>query len=409
MKGGADTAVTVNVTKRISKITAIVLLIALALASCVYLPGRDTGIADGSTSATAATTPIETTAESGSTSAIVATTPTETTAESGSTSATVATTPTESTAESGSTSATVATTPTESTAESGSTSATVATPPDVPIKELTYDPLQTDLKTASPYSFIADAEDMRVLFLQGGKDDKIYPASITKLVCALVALSFADEDEKFTVGSEMSLVARDASKAGLKKGDVLTVDQLLYALLLPSGGDAAYTLSVNIGRIIAKDTALSDPDASDVFVRAMNEYAKNIGMKNTLFESPDGYVEGEEGGTTTEDMILLGIYCAREKTLHKYTSCYEKVVELSSGRRLVLKNTNSFVNPASSYFMPSVFGLKTGNNDKAGKCLIACANINGRVYVVGSFRSGSSVSRLSDIKKLFDLLSSSVR
>ena len=206
------------------------------------------------------------------------------------------------------------------------------------------------------------------------------------------------------LSKELSLVAYDASKAGLKKGDVLTLDQLIYALLLPSGGDAAYTIAVNVGRIMASDSSLTDAAAADLFVLRMNEFALAIGMTDTVFESPDGYVEGESGGTTLEDMIYLGIYCAKEKMLHKYTSCYEKTLELSSGRRLVLKNTNTFVNPSSTYYMPEAFGLKTGNNDKAGKCLITCAEINGRVYVVGIFLSGSSMGRISDTKAAFDLI-----
>lgn len=370
----------------INKTAALLLALLLVLCSCEYLPDinipgfTDTMVTDRTGSVAEDTTTAEIT-EDVSESGDTLTSSPDVSAD-GQTSSPPATDSIQNTSQS---------TPTETTS-----------PVITPETELTYDSCGITLTLTSSYAFIADAENMSVIFTKGDKDAKIYPASITKLVTALVALSYADEDTEFTVGSEQSLVAYDASVAGLKKGDVITLEGLLYALLLPSGGDAAYTIAANVGRIIANDNKLTDKQACAAFLDEMNEFAKNIGMKNTLLESPDGYVEGADGGTTLEDMAILGIYCVKDGSLEKYTSCAEITVNMSSGRSLTLKNTNYLIDHTSAYFDSSVFGLKTGSNDKAGKCLLACANINGKVYVIGGFLSKSTPGRFNDIKAAVD-------
>jgi D-alanyl-D-alanine carboxypeptidase (penicillin-binding protein 5/6) len=91
---------------------------------------------------------------------------------------------------------------------------------------------------------------------QQKQNEKFYPASTTKLMTALVAVENADLSEKFTVGDEIDSLDADSSTAGLEVGEELTLKELLYALLLPSGNDAAETIAVNVGRkIIEKNPA----------------------------------------------------------------------------------------------------------------------------------------------------------
>jgi len=268
----------------------------------------------------------------------------------------------------------------------------------VPI-ELTYSPQNIDYTPTSPVAFIVDTENAEIICMKGDPNAKIYPASVTKLVTALLSISCLDRYEKITVGDEIDLLPSGASVAGLKKGDTLTVDALIYCLLLPSGGDAAYTLAVNVGRRLSQDKNITSADALSLFVDKMNEYAIAIGMENTLFESPDGFTENE-GGTTPYDMALLGTHCTKVGTLKKYTSTYEKIITLPD-RRIVLTNTNALVNPSALYYLSSVTGLKTGNTDNAGYCLLALGEVNNKSYLVGIFSSGGSTTRFADARDAF--------
>lgn len=103
------------------------------------------------------------------------------------------------------------------------------------------------------------------------------------------------------VGAEIEMIHSDSSTAWLMKGDTLTVRQLLIALMLPSGNDAAYTLAVNTGKTIAGDNSLSNQQAIQIFMDKVNEKAKAIGVTDSNFVVPDGY---DAEGSIPRPMIL---------------------------------------------------------------------------------------------------------
>ena len=98
-------------------------------------------------------------------------------------------------------------------------------------------------KLSSEYAVLYDTANDIILYKKNA-DAKCYPASTTKLLTAIVANKILDNDEVITVGNEITLIGEDSSVAGLEVGQKLTAKQLLYAMLLPSGNDAAYTLSL---------------------------------------------------------------------------------------------------------------------------------------------------------------------
>lgn len=123
--------------------------------------------------------------------------------------------------------------------------------------------------------------------------DRLYPASTTKIMTALVALEHGDLDAQTTVSQEaITFHESGVSTANLKEGDVLTLRQLLYALLLVSANDAA--------NVIAEQIAGS----SEQFVEMMNEEARNIGATNSHFMNPNG-LHDEEHYTTAYDLYLM--------------------------------------------------------------------------------------------------------
>ncbi|MBQ7341524.1 MAG: D-alanyl-D-alanine carboxypeptidase, partial [Oscillospiraceae bacterium] len=136
--------------------------------------------------------------------------------------------------------------------------------------------------------FVYDCET-NTMMAQYGEDTKLYPASITKLLTAYTALQYLKPADKVVAGDALDLVAADSSIAFIRRGDTLAVEQLVEAMMLPSGNDAAYITAVAAGREIAHNPELAPAEAADVFVRQMNITAKNAGMTGSNFMNPDGY------------------------------------------------------------------------------------------------------------------------
>lgn len=116
------------------------------------------------------------------------------------------------------------------------------------------------------------------------------PASLTKLMTAIVALQYADPDSAhYVVGSEQDLVQKpESSLAYLEQGWDMPLKALIHAMLLPSGCDAAYTVAVGVGRDVG-GAGLSDEAAVQVFCDLMNQKARELGAVNTYFANPDGF------------------------------------------------------------------------------------------------------------------------
>ena len=223
-----------------------------------------------------------------------------------------------------------------------------------------------------------------ILFAQK-QNEKFYPASTTKLMTALVAIEHGDLNENFTVGDEILSLDADSSTAGLEAEEVISLNELLYALLLPSGNDAAETIAVNIGRKIAGDSSISDEKAYEAFVAAMNKKAKEMGMTGTNFTNPHG-LHSSNHYTTPADMLILAkttfedatikaitrakVYEVQtNKTKHKWNNSnlmlYSNFNELSEEYRVA--NNLSGTNPIFNGYATSG---KTGYTEEANRCLV---------------------------------------
>lgn len=186
------------------------------------------------------------------------------------------------------------------------------------------------------------------------------------------------------------MIASDASRAWVTPGSRLTVSQLLDALLLPSGNDAAYALAVFTAKKIADNDSLTADDAVAVFVQAMNEKAIAIRAEHSHFLTPDGY-DREGQYTTAHDLAIIAREVVNNKLLREITSSNQISDTWLSGQRAALTNTNELINPSSPYYYTAATGLKTGKSEAAGKCLVSSAKINGDLYicvVMGSSEAG---------------------
>ena len=254
--------------------------------------------------------------------------------------------------------------------------------------------------------FIYDLGSRSFLYTSVPADTALYPASITKLFTAYVALEFLELSAEITIGKELSLVAWDASIAGLEKGSVWTVENLLYASLLPSGCDASYVLAVAAGRALLQDPDATIDDACKAFMAQCNFLALELGMENTHFVTPDGYHHEDHyisvmaypiiAQCILENEALRGIVQTQRVTI-TYTS------PSGQPRTTEMRNTNRCLRSDHPQFYRSeAVGLKTGSTTPAGGCLLAAYRTEESYVVVGVFGCPDKISRFSDANALFD-------
>ena len=215
---------------------------------------------------------------------------------------------------------------------------------------------------------LADAVTGQVLWSRG-LDTERPMASVTKVMTALLVLEGGNLGREIQVPKAAQSYAWQygGESAGLYPGDVLTVQQLLAALLLPSGADAAYTLANAYG-----------PGMS-AFVARMNVAAARMGMAHSHFTSPDGLPYPTETSTysTPSDLLILGLAAMRYPAFRSIVDL--KFYQLPKGpghHRYWWDNTDDLI---GTY--PGAVGIKTGYTDDAGHCLLFEAVRDGRVLI----------------------------
>ncbi len=194
-------------------------------------------------------------------------------------------------------------------------------------------------------------------------------ASVTKVMTALLVLQSGDLGRQIRVPKAAVSYAwkHGGESAALRTGDVLTAQELLEALLLPSGADAAYTLANAYG------------PGMEAFIARMNATAAQMGMKDTHFTSPDGLPYPTETSTysTPSDLLTLGLAAMRYPAFRSIVDL--RFYHLPKGRghhEYWWDNTNELI---GSY--QGATGIKTGYTDDAGHCLLFEAVRNGRTLI----------------------------
>jgi D-alanyl-D-alanine carboxypeptidase (penicillin-binding protein 5/6) len=210
------------------------------------------------------------------------------------------------------------------------------------------------------------------LYLAGENQDKRVPiASTTKLMVALVALDEGvDLDEQVTVSEDAASYAGSIySYIGLYPYDRVSVRDLLKAALIPSGTDAVYALTEHLG------------DGSvDEFVAKMNDKAKELGLKNTHFESPAG-IDADGDYSSAADLAKITREVMKYPEVREIVSEPEATIS-TQDREIDVVNTNLLVVPNSGYTYGPATGAKTGTYPQAGVfCLVASAESGDESYI----------------------------
>ncbi|MFE7427068.1 D-alanyl-D-alanine carboxypeptidase family protein [Streptomyces sp. NPDC014646] len=229
-------------------------------------------------------------------------------------------------------------------------------------------------------------------------DTRRSTGSTTKVMTAKVVLEQKNLnlDSKVTIQKAYSdyIVSKGASSARLIVGDKVTVRQLLYGLMLPSGCDAAYALADKFGSGSTRAARVKS------FVGKMNSSAKALGLKNTHFDSFDGIGNGSNY-STPRDLTKIASSAMKNSTFRaivKTKSTKQKVTTKSGGYRYMSwSNTNTML---SSY--SGAIGVKTGSGPTAKYCLVFAATRNGKTIIGTVLSSTSATTRSADMKKIMD-------
>jgi D-alanyl-D-alanine carboxypeptidase (penicillin-binding protein 5/6) len=228
-------------------------------------------------------------------------------------------------------------------------------------------------KLKSPNAILIRLKDQTTL-MQKNSEEKIYPASLTKMMTAIVAienLHNLKEKIKLTNSTFQGLYGADASMAGFQPGEQVTAMDLLYGALLPSGAECCIGLVDQIA------------GSEQNFVKMMNQKAAELGMKNTHFENATG-LQNENHYTTVKDLAILLSYALQNDTFR----------EIFTSSRHFTKPTN--IHPGGITFYSTMFeelknqnitggeilGGKTGYTDEAGLCLASLAKVGKQEYIL---------------------------
>ena len=246
----------------------------------------------------------------------------------------------------------------------------------------------------------------KVLF-EKNADKKMYPASMTKLLTAIIALDNFSPDDVILVGNEINEVSLDSSKAGHVRGESITVRNLIRGLIIPSGNDTAEVIANAVVKKVQNDDTLSPKECDVLFSEMMNKKAEELGCTNTNFSNPHGYHD-ENHYTNAHDMSKIASKALEYDVLMQI--CSEKSYsgnsmedKDSAGVRTKEYNWSShnLLITNGEYAYPYATGLKTGFTDEAGDCIAASAEKDG-IQLVAIIFNSEDPGRWEDAAALFN-------
>jgi len=206
-------------------------------------------------------------------------------------------------------------------------------------------------------AILMDAASGRVLW-ERDADRRLPMASTTKIMTALVALKYGDIRQSIVVKSDTTRI--EGSSIWLEAGEKLTLEELLYGLMLRSGNDAAMTIAQAVGGDV------------DTFIGWMNEAAVALGAKDTHFVNPHG-LPAEDHYTTARDLAVITREALKDPTFREIVACERKVIPWKGHPYdRAMRNKNRLLRE-----LDGCTGVKIGYTKQAGRCLSASAMRNG--------------------------------
>lgn len=239
---------------------------------------------------------------------------------------------------------------------------------------------------ASTSAILVEASTGKILYEKNAYE-KVYPASTTKVLTAILVLENCDLNEMATVShNAVYSLPSGYVNASLQKGEEISVNDLMYAMMVKSANDAAIVLAEHIGGSV------------EGFADMMNKKAQEIGCKNTHFVNPNG-IHNDNHYTTAYDLYLMASYAMKNETFRQYVSTTSYTLPITNkypnlDRYCV--TTNDMLRPKSKYYNENIIGIKTGYTEEAKNCLIAGAQKDGIELISVVLHSGTNADGLSE-------------
>ena len=220
---------------------------------------------------------------------------------------------------------------------------------------------EVDLAKNAKSAILIEASTGEIMW-EKNAHEKLAPASMTKMMSMLLVVESIDKGN--LKWDQMITVSENASKMGgsqilLETGEQMSVEDLFKGVAVASGNDAVVALGEAIG------------GSEEMFVKMMNDRAKELGLTETNFKNPHGLDE-ENHYSSAHDMAMIGKELVKHKKVLEYTGIYEDYLRKGTSKEFWLVNTNKLVR-----FFKGVDGLKTGYTDTAGYCLTATIEKDG--------------------------------
>lgn len=226
----------------------------------------------------------------------------------------------------------------------------------------------SDVSVSAASAVLIEAETGAVLYAKNA-DERRAMASTTKIMTAILTIEAGDLDREFTVDSYAIMV--EGTSMGLKQGDRVSRRDLLYGILLPSGNDAANAAAVSVSGSVS------------AFVKAMNEKAAELELRNTHFATPSG-LDAQGHYTTAADLAMLTAYAMRNEVFCEIVRCQSADVEFGNPPyKRTLYNSNKMLKRYEG-----AIGVKTGFTDNARRCLVSAAERGGVTLIAVTLNAG---------------------
>ncbi len=232
-----------------------------------------------------------------------------------------------------------------------------------------YEP--SGLTITANAAMLVSLDTDEVLF-EKNADQKVYPASITKIMTTLLIL----ESEKYNPEAKIAMTEEaldlisgtGSSVSLLKAGEEITQLDLVYMVLMSSYGDCSLLAATYYGGSV------------DNFVNMMNARANELGLTGTHYENPIG-LHHEQNYTTARDTYVLTKFALQNDTFKEVCESTRHTVNASLSGKRVLSTTNFLQDNTTNYYYTYAKGVKTGYTDEAGRCLVSTASYNGYNYM----------------------------
>ncbi len=227
-----------------------------------------------------------------------------------------------------------------------------------------------------------------VLF-EKAADEPAEPASTTKIVTLITALSLCNPEETIVIPDEAKDVPEDSTLVPVEPGEEMTMLDLLYGMIIRSGNDAANAVAV----LCSGNT--------EAFAEQMNRKSAELGMKNSHFVNAHGYsTEGHY--TTARDLVTAARYGLTQELFRKIVTCLKYTLPATNKRdSLVLTLKWEIFDPESEYYIPNAAGVKSGYTSSAGFCYVGAYQQDGTTLIAAVMGGQRRSMTWTDLKRLF--------